>query len=411
MCVVIRQSPWFERFCIRNEENPMTGTFTRVGMACLGFVCLNLVGCATLHFPWEKPVPHASARNPVIQIVCLWEPSEGKDPEGKSCRGFAGQLIFLGNKGGTPVVVNGMVRVKQYDQVSGLADETEPFYQFEFDKKAWNAHLHTGTLGPTYNVFIPYMRKGNHDAQCEVQVDFVPEKAGHMVSSTVTSLVLQGKHTARETAAAKEAASMIPHTPMASIRTARTTTIPLNGGASTDTQTVDDPTAARLERMERMMQDFAAQRAANPTRSVEPEPVTAPVAAGNRFSLNERRGINTGTIQTVSHTVADSMEASIPASNSSQHRHLLSAHPLAAEENPATMNHEAQLARSPARRHPLADEPAFAKTGIPQHRNTPPATLVVPEELSDAPQWTRDDNTAGHATVGEELDGKTTQVP
>lgn len=92
-------------------------------------------------------------------------------------------------------------------------------------------------------------------------------------------------------------------------------------------------------------------------------------------------------------------------------RHLLSAHPLAAEDNPVAMNREANLARRPTQRHPLADEPAFATNRTPQFRNTPPATLVVPEELSDAPQWTRNENTAGHATIDDGLDGKTTLVP
>ena len=70
----------------------------------------------------------------------------------------------------------------------------------------------------------------------------------------------------------------------------------------------------------------------------------------------------------------------------------------------------ANVAQRPAARHPLADEPAFVKNSTPQFRNTPPATLVVPEELSDAPLWSRDDNAVGRATVSEDLDGKTTQV-
>ena len=40
-----------------------------------------LSGCATLHLPWDKNrVPQATAQNPVVRIVCLWEQAEGRDP-------------------------------------------------------------------------------------------------------------------------------------------------------------------------------------------------------------------------------------------------------------------------------------------------------------------------------------------
>lgn len=391
----------------------MTGTFTRVGIACLGFVCLNLAGCATLRFPWEKPVAQESARNPVVQIVCLWEASEGKNPEGKACRGFAGQILFLGNKGGTPVVVDGTIRVKEFDQFTGPAEEAEPFHQFDFDAKSWKVHMHNGTLGPTYHVFIPYMRKGNHDATCELVVEYTPSNHGAMITSTVPPILLKGKLSAKDIAAAHATESLVPRMPIAANeRGVRTTTIPLNGrGATPADSATNDPVAARLERMERIMQDFAAQQTAKPaTRSIESEPTAPPVAAGQRFSLNGRRNPDTNIVQTAAAQV-DADRAETSASTPNPRRHLLSAHPLAAEENSATANSEANLVRSPARRHPLADEPAFAKNGVPQHRNTPPATLVVPEELSDAPTWTREADSAGHATLGDELDGKTTLVP
>ncbi len=393
----------------------MTNNRRRMGGLCLTWLCLNFVGCATLQFPWEKSVPHASSRNPVVQIVCLWEPSEGKDPEGKSCRGFAGQIIFLGNKGGTPVAVSGLVRVKEFDQFSGSADDAQPFHQFDFDKKSWDTHMHQGTLGPTYNVFIPYMRKGNHDAHCELLVEFTPADRGPPVMSTVTPLLLRGKYTAKETAAAKESASMIQHAPqLASDQSARTTTISLDGrGAVTErsarSSTEEEAMSARLSRMEQIMQDFAAQKAATPAAPVTS--AAAPVPTGTRFSLNGRKTTADEVVQTaVANVVTDDTHgqttARIPAQG--RPRNYLSNHPLAFEDSPAETNPNVNVARH---RHPLADEPAFAKNSVPQHRETPPATLVVPEELSDAPVWGSEENTPGHATLADELDGQTTQLP
>ena len=385
----------------------MTGCHGRLGAMSLAVVCLQLVGCATLQFPWDDSVPHASARNPVVQIVCLWEPGEGKGPDGKSCRGFAGQLIFLGNKGGTPVAVDGSVRIKEYDQISGLSDDdNEPFHQFDFEKKVWALHLHTGTLGPTYNVFIPYMRKGNHDAECELVVEYTPDK-GTMVSSTVTSLSLRAKHSPKEAAAAQAAAAIIPHTPQVATNRARTTTISLDGRNQTDGAVVaKDPTEARLERMGRIMQDFAAQQSTKSPQVTESEVAAAPVAPGRRFALGDRPAANTNIVQAAAAEIA-AENAAAPSRPARQQ--LLSAHPLAMEDGP-TETRSTNVAQRPGARHPLADEPAFAKNGVPQHRNAPPATLVVPAELTDAPAWTRDENTAGQATLDDGLDGKTSQV-
>lgn len=388
----------------------MTGYHGRWCTLGLTAVCLNLVGCATLQFPWEKSVPHASARNPVVQIVCLWEPSEGKNPEGKSCRGFAGQILFLGNKGGTPVKVDGQVRIKEFDQFTGSSEENDPIHQFDFDKKAWALHQHTGTLGPSYNVFIPYMRKGNHDAECELVVEFTPEK-GSMISSTVTSLMLRGKHSAKETSAAHSAAAVIPHTPAEVVnRSARTTTIPLDGRGSAQEAPQQDAVAARLERMERIMQEFATSQAQQRPRPFEPETPAVPVASGSRFSLDGSRASRANIVQTAAAELAAERDAGVAAAPTTSRRHLLSAHPLAMEDSTPAANASVNVAQRPATRHPLSDEPAFAKNSPPQFRNTPPATLVVPEELSDAPLWSRDDNAVGRATVSEDLDGKTTQV-
>ncbi len=393
----------------------MNGHCGRFGLAALAWVCLWSTGCATLQFPWEK-VPHASARNPVVQVLCLWEPAEGRDPEGRACRGFAGQIIFLGNKGGTPVAVDGKVRIKEYDEQSGSAEDSKPLHQFDFDAGSWNVHLHVGTLGPTYNVFIPYMRKGNHEARCELQLEFTPDQ-GMPISSAVMPLLLKSKRTNKEIAAAAAADSMIPIIQKStSDRPPRTTTIPLDGRKpATEMTTREQAMAAQLERMERMLQEFGMQqsvKASQPMAALQAMPDNAPPA--NRFSLDGSKVVQASATTTAPDTAVTQASARIPAAGRPQN--FLSAHPLATEEAQGTSSTEAAtIAQRPARRHPLADEPAFAQEEgtIPtKHAAAPaPATLVVPEELTDAPLWMREENNAGRATLSDTLDGQTTQVP
>ncbi|HUQ72106.1 MAG TPA: hypothetical protein VM165_21445, partial [Planctomycetaceae bacterium] len=124
-------------------------------------------GCATLQFPWDDKIPEASKKNPVMQVTCLWEPSEGRNPDGAPCRGFAGQILFLGNKGGTPVKVDGSVMVYLFDdQGTSEEEQAAPIHQYSFDAVAWSQHLRVGSMGPTYHVFIPYTRKGVYQANC-----------------------------------------------------------------------------------------------------------------------------------------------------------------------------------------------------------------------------------------------------
>lgn len=388
----------------------MNGHCGRIGLAGLAWVCLLSTGCATLQFPWEHKVARATPRNPVVQVLCLWEAAEGRDPEGHSCRGFAGQIIFLGNKGGTPVAVEGSVRIKEYDELSGPAESSEPFHQFDFDAAAWDRHLHVGTLGATYNVFIPYMRKGNHDVHCELQVEFTP-KSGHPVSYAAMPLLLKSKKSEKEISAAAAANSLIPMTSKSEAnRVARTTTIPLDGGKPTDLTSREQAMAAQMERLERMVQDFTAQqavKATNPTAALDAAPAVVPQS--QRFSLDHGKIVQASATVSAPEPTVTQASARIPAMGRNQN--YLSAHPLAAEESPVASMPPANVAQRPARRHPLADEPAFANdepSGPTKHVSAPaPATLVVPEELTDAPLWMRDENTAGHAT----LEGQTTQVP
>lgn len=393
----------------------MNGYCGRIGLVALTWVCLLSTGCATLQFPWEDDVARATIRNPVVQVLCLWEPAEGRDPDGHTCRGFAGQIIFLGNKGGTPVAVDGKVRVKTYDQISGPAESSKPLHQFDFDARSWDMHLHVGTLGATYNVFIPYMRKGNHEAHCELQVEFTPT-TGMPVMSATMPLLLKSKMTQKEISAAAAANSLIPITSKVDPdRSSRTTTISLDGSKPvTDLSSREQAMAAQLERMERMMQEFAAQQAAKSaqpmariTADEEPKDVAA------RFSMSGGRIQQASATVTAPETAVTHASARIPAAQTPHN--YLSAHPLAAEDAPPSTAEAASIAQRPARRHPLADEPAFAndrnRSPAEQAAAPAPTTLVVPEELTDAPVWMREENSAGRATLSDDLDGQTTQVP
>ena len=159
-------------------------------LTCAMFLC-SFVGCATFHIPFEKKIPKASAADPVVQILCLWQQAEGRDPEGYPCKGFSGQILFLSNKAATPVQCEGDVRIYLFDDQGDAEAQAKPLRQFEFDSGSWGIHLTETSLGPTYSVFVPYVRKGVKDANCALRVRLKP-KIGPVVFSDLSNMPLNG---------------------------------------------------------------------------------------------------------------------------------------------------------------------------------------------------------------------------
>ena len=151
---------------------------------------IPVMGCTTIHFPFQKSMPKATAANPVTQVVCLWQQSEGRDPDGLPCRGFAAQVLFLSSRDGTPVTAEGDVRIYLFDDQGTVEEQTKPLHQFNFNNGAWELHLiNSKYLGPTYNVFVPYTRRGTTHAACALRIRFTP-KSGIPIFSDLTNLPL-----------------------------------------------------------------------------------------------------------------------------------------------------------------------------------------------------------------------------
>ncbi len=208
--------------------SPVTRTLARL-LAC--WLLLTTVGCATLNLTnMDLRSRKATARNPALRVVCLWEPAEGRDPNGVPCQGFAGQILFLTNTS-LPVSVDGDIRVYQFDNQGTTEDQAKPLHQFDFDSGSWAQHYSYGTLGPAYSVFIPYMRRGVYDATCALRVRLTP-KHGPVVFSEMTSLDLlgfdQGKRPLKAPLTDSRVEQTLPEDLTAVNKRRRTTTIVLN---------------------------------------------------------------------------------------------------------------------------------------------------------------------------------------
>ncbi len=291
----------------------MPSTSLRLWLGIAGLAAGGFSGCATLQLPWDKNrVPQASSQNPAVRIVCLWEQAEGRDPDGLPCRGFAGQILFLANRNAMPVKVQGDVRIYLFDDVGTPDDQSKPLRQFDFTSDAWQVHLTKSAIGPSYSVFVPYVRRGRHNAQCSLRVRLTP-KDGPVIFSEVAALPLRGPETSSETTlisepmTAMQATPKAANTPLSSVQQ-KTTTFPLvnsNSGAlalanarpEQQPKPTSSPEDDRLSRVEQLLQKVLAERSASAlpasdSNGIEQASYETPASdeesSSRRFRLDQR---------------------------------------------------------------------------------------------------------------------------
>lgn len=154
--------------------------------------CMSSSATTVLKDP-GRLIGRPRAEKNVVKVLCLWEPSQGTGVDGKPCRGFAGQILFFGPTDKSAVRVQGDVRITEYEPYDPDAEEfPEPLHTFNFSADAWDVHSTEGSLGVSYSVFIPYMKKHRDAAHCGVKVEFLSPD-GQPVASDITAIVLPAK--------------------------------------------------------------------------------------------------------------------------------------------------------------------------------------------------------------------------
>jgi hypothetical protein len=154
---------------------------------------LAAAGCASTQFFGFKNVKFekADAKNPAVEILALWQATEGPGPTGVPTRGFAGEVFFFTQAKPVPVMVEGKARIYLFDDRGTVKQQARPIREYDFDTASWSAHCHSSSLGPGYAVFIPYPRDDFHQAACSLRIRFTPT-VGPTIYSPTATVVLPG---------------------------------------------------------------------------------------------------------------------------------------------------------------------------------------------------------------------------
>jgi hypothetical protein len=183
----------------------MTTLVSRSAIPGLLLVSFAVTGCSALKTTKgpsakETPVVRATAASPAVRAMGLWQPGEGDGLDGTTGRGFVGQIYFFNANSPSPIAVDGDVRVFVFDDVGTPEEQKTPLHQFDFNDGAWQGYETTSALGPCYNIYVPYTRKGLLEADCSIRLRLT-RPDGSSLFSEMTAVHLQG--VAREDSVAR----------------------------------------------------------------------------------------------------------------------------------------------------------------------------------------------------------------
>lgn len=159
-----------------------------------------VTGCSSLRPGNKKPVERATPNSPAVRVMGLWQPGEGDGIDGSTGRGFVGQVYFFNANNPSPIAVDGDVRVFVFDDSGTPEERKKPIHQFDFNEGAWQGYETTSALGPCYNVYVPYTRPGQFEADCSIRLRLT-RPDGSKLFSEMNTVHLKG--VAREDSVAK----------------------------------------------------------------------------------------------------------------------------------------------------------------------------------------------------------------
>ena len=154
-----------------------------------------LTGCTTSglfsRFSHQEKTPKATPNNPVVRCLCLWEPGEGTGVDDKPARGVVGQIFLFTRDSVSSVAADGDVRIFTFDDQGTEDEQSIPLHQFEFLNNSFQTYLRPTQFGPAYQLFIPYSRKGRHQAELAIRVR-LSQPGAPAVFSELTKVTLVG---------------------------------------------------------------------------------------------------------------------------------------------------------------------------------------------------------------------------
>lgn len=160
-------------------------------------------GCSSLPTFKRSAIKQATAANPAVRCLCVWQQAEGPGPSGETTRGMAGQLFFFPREGEIPVAVQGDLKVFVFDDFGSDEEQSRPIHQVDVPSYELSSRLGETQFGPSYSIFVPYTRRTHFEANCAVRVKLT-RPDGSALFSEMTQVRLTGTPRTKSKSAAEE---------------------------------------------------------------------------------------------------------------------------------------------------------------------------------------------------------------
>lgn len=331
----------------------------RFGLLVL--TALMLVGCSANGLPSpvkglaridDEPAV-ATRENRVVRMACLWQPGEGTGLDGKPTRGFAGQVFFFAAGSDAPVKVDGAVRIYEFDDQGPREEQVKAIHQFDFPPEVWSLYHRDSQWGPSYQVFIPYVRKGSHAADCVLRVRLTAEGRPSVYSEMSTVELSGTKGPAPGTQAARQNAAAT-ETDRIQGKTTRSETIRDSKGQLALEQRID----AKLERwkQERIAKTNAFARDETPS-NIQLVSAVEPAEVDGRDARIRQLELENELLRGARRLPEPQMRPASAPQTARVPRRASVRHPLLEEEPSAGLSgsHEQTNSTAEAAGHPLQD--------------------------------------------------------
>ncbi len=187
-----------------------------------GLLVLAGSGCSSLPSLKRSSIKQATTTNPAVRCLCVWQEGAGPGVNGESARGFGGQLFFFPREGEVPVAVQGDLKIFVFDDVGTEEEQAKPIYQLEVPSYELTARLGETQFGASYSIFVPYTRKGSHEANCALRVKLT-RPDGSLLYSDMTQVKLSGTPRKKSIAPAEDEGQPVARTKASSADDERTT--------------------------------------------------------------------------------------------------------------------------------------------------------------------------------------------
>jgi hypothetical protein len=126
-----------------------------------------------------------------VRMVGAWTDTVLTKPGQKPRRGFGGRIMFYGEEGDEPILVDGQLVVYAFDEAGRAPTDNKPTRRYVFPPDQVKLHMSNSDVGASYSFWLPWDEVGGPKAEVSLICRFEP-KGGAIVTGEQTRHLLPG---------------------------------------------------------------------------------------------------------------------------------------------------------------------------------------------------------------------------